>query len=262
MGFSSPTQFDQFQININSGESLKHHTATFSGAFSGELVSVSDDVLVTFYATRSNLAIINLKNGEVRIIKSPIAHLVGEFSGLIEIVPSKLSGLLAVKVNSILALVPVKDEGEVEMVDKIHGQATLSDALLVSESQRAAALVQHEGSHMHLSVKLIDDWSSNFIEENILIDDQRGSVQMVFLNSYIRTDGSHGFRALIVMEDHFLLLVQQGEIVWSREDGLASIIYVVTSELPVENKGVFIAKVENNLMEWLQVCKLFQNFMS
>ncbi|KAG6598911.1 hypothetical protein SDJN03_08689, partial [Cucurbita argyrosperma subsp. sororia] len=114
------------------------------------------------------------------------------------------------------------------------GAKLSSSTLSFRESACKAALVQHEGSHMHLSVKLIDDWSNR----------------------------SHGFRALIVMEDHSLLLVQQGEIVWSREDGLASIIYVVTSELPVENKGVFTAKVENNLVEWLQVCKLFQNFMS
>lgn len=254
MGFSSPTQFDQFQVNVKSGELLKHRTVTFSGGFSGELVSVSDDVLVTLDATRSNLVIISLRNDEIRILPSPIAHLIDEFSGSMEILPAKLSGFLAVKVNSLLTLVRVKDEGELEVVDKIHGLATLSDALLVSESQGAAALVQHEGSYMRLTVKLIDNWSSNFIEEKIVIDNQRGSVQKVFLNSYIRTDRSHGFRALIVMEDHSLLLVQQGEIVWSREDGLASIVNVVTSELPVEKKGVSIAKVENNLIEWLQVC--------
>lgn len=258
MGFSSPTQLDLFQINVKSGELLRHQTATFSGGFSGELVSVSDDVLVTLDTARSNLVIINLKNGEIRILQSPIASLIDEIAGSMEIAPSKLSGLLAVKVNSLLTLVRVKGEGEVEVVDKIPGQATLSDALLVSESQRAAALAQYEGSYMHLTVKLIDDWSSNFIDENIVIDNQRGSVQKVFLNSYIRTDRSHGFRALLVMEDHSLLLVQQGEIVWSREDGLASIVNVVTSELPVEKKGVSIAKVENNLIEWLQVCNSFE----
>ncbi|KAJ0962597.1 hypothetical protein J5N97_027719 [Dioscorea zingiberensis] len=54
------------------------------------------------------------------------------------------------------------------------------------------------------------------------------------------------------MEDHSLLLVQQGEIVWSREDGLASIVDSTTSELPVEKDGVSVAKVEENLLEWLK----------
>ncbi|MBA0681206.1 hypothetical protein Goari_012860 [Gossypium aridum] len=84
------------------------------------------------------------------------------------------------------------------------------------------------------------------------MDQQRGFVHKVFINNYIRTDRSHGFRALIVMEDHSLLLLQQGAIVWSREDGLASIIDVTTSELPVEKAGVSVAKVELNLFEWLK----------
>ncbi|CAI8599966.1 unnamed protein product [Vicia faba] len=63
------------------------------------------------------------------------------------------------------------------------------------------------------------------------------------------TDRSHGFRALMVMEDHSLLLVQKGEIVWSREDGLSSVVDVTTSELPVEKDGVSVAKVEQNLFE-------------
>ena len=40
----------------------------------------------------------------------------------------------------------------------------------------------------------------------------------------MRIDMSHGFRALVIAEDHSLALLQQGEIVWSREGGLAEII--------------------------------------
>jgi len=68
------------------------------------------------------------------------------------------------------------------------------------------------------------DWNTDLLEGNIKMDQDRGSVQKVFINNYIRTDKSHGFRALIVMEDHSLLLLQQGAIVWSREDALASIV--------------------------------------
>ena len=38
------------------------------------------------------------------------------------------------------------------------------------------------------------------------------------------------------MEDHSSLLLQQGNIVWTREDGLASIVDVTTSELPLEKE--------------------------
>jgi hypothetical protein len=102
-------------------------------------------------------------------------------------------------------------------------------------------------------VKQGHDWNSDLLKERIKLNQQRGFVHKVFMNNYVRTDKSHGFRALIVMEDHSLLLLQQGAIVWSREDGLASIIGVTTSELPVEKKGVSVAKVEQNLFEWLKV---------
>ncbi|MCI07204.1 ER membrane protein complex subunit 1-like, partial [Trifolium medium] len=103
----------------------------------------------------------------------------------------------------------------------------------------------------------VNDWSRDLLKENLVIDHQRGNIEKIFINNYVRTDRSHGFRALMVMEDHSLLLVQQGEIVWSREDGLASVVDVTTSELPVEKEGVSVAKVEQNLFEWLKVCPLY-----
>jgi hypothetical protein len=84
----------------------------------------------------------------------------------------------------------------------------------------------------------------------------RGFVQKVFLNSYLRTDRSFGFRALVVGEDDSLSLLQQGEVVWTREDGLASIVEATTAELPLERDGVSVAEVEHDLSEWLKVLSL------
>ncbi|KAL3566251.1 hypothetical protein D5086_031666 [Populus alba] len=78
------------------------------------------------------------------------------------------------------------------------------------------------------NVKQGHDWNSDLLKERIKLNQQRGFVHKVFMNNYVRTDKSHGFRALIVMEDHSLLLLQQ------------------------EKKGVTVAKVEQNLFEWLK----------
>ena len=67
---------------------------------------------------------------------------------------------------------------------------------------------------------------------------------------------SHGFRALVIAEDHSLALLQQGKIVWSREDGIAEIIDATTAELPLERDGVLVAEVEHNLFEWMKVFRL------
>ncbi|KAA8525277.1 hypothetical protein F0562_007132 [Nyssa sinensis] len=186
------------------------------------------------------------------IHQTHVSDLFQDSSATAVILPSKLMGMVALKISSTIIFIKVADAGKLEVVDKIDHAAAVSDGLSFLEGQQALALVQHGGSKIHLTVKLGPDWSGDLLKESFEMDHQRGVVHKVFINNYIRTDRSHGFRALIVMEDHSLLLLQQGEVVWSREDGLASIIDVTTSELPVEENGVSVAKVEHNLFEWLK----------
>lgn len=232
---------------------LKHKSAAFPDGFYGEVLLVSSDMLVSLDATRSRLVTINFQNEEINFGKTYISDLVEESSRNAVILPSKLSGIFAIKVDTFSVFIRVTTEGKLEVVDKINNAAAVSDALSFSEGQQAFAIVEHVDGKILLTVKLNHDWNGDLLKESIVMDHQRGLVHMVFINTYIRTDRSHGFRALIVMEDHSLLLLQQGAIVWSREESLASIVDVTTSELPVEKKGVSVAKVEQNLFEWLNV---------
>lgn len=252
MGFASSSQFNIYQINPKNGELQKHSTAAFPGGISGELTSISGDTLVALDATRSKLVSITIQNGEINIQKTHISDLLVDSSGLAIILPSKLDGMVALKINAFTVFVSLNSEGKMAIVDSFNQPAVVSDALSISEGGQAFAVVQHEGSKIHIMVKSGHDWNVNLVKDNTEMDPQRGLIQKVFINNYIRTDRSHGFRALIVMEDHSLLLVQQGEIVWSREDGLASIVDVTTSELPVEKDGVSVKKVEHSLFEWLK----------
>ncbi|KAJ4844953.1 hypothetical protein Tsubulata_019069, partial [Turnera subulata] len=145
--------------------------------------------------------------------------------------PSKLAGMFAMRTAKLTAFTRVTSDGELVVVDKINQAAVVSDSFQFVEGQEASALVQHGGN----GVKLANDWNCDLLREEIKMDQHRGT----------RTDRTYGFRALIVMEDHSLLLLQQGEIVWRREDSLAS-------TLPVAKEGVSVAKVEQNLFEWLQ----------
>ncbi|KAK9273669.1 hypothetical protein L1049_018479 [Liquidambar formosana] len=252
VGFSGSSQVDVFKINAKNGELLRHNSAAFPGGFSGEVSLVSSDMLVALDATRSILVSISFLDGEISFQQTYISNLIEDFSGMAVILPSKLTGMFAVKASTFMVFIRVTGEGKMEVVDSINHAAAVSDALPFSEGQQAFGLVRHEGSKIHLTVKLGHDWSSDLLKESIEIDHHRGLVHKVFINNYIRTDRSYGFRALIVMEDHSLMLLQQGAIVWSREDGLASVIDVTTSELPWEKAGVSVAKVEHNLFEWLK----------
>ncbi|XAR70870.1 hypothetical protein NMG60_11027904 [Bertholletia excelsa] len=252
VGFGGLAKFDVCQINAKNGELLKHHSMAFPGGFSGEISSVSVDKFVASDATRSILVLISIRNGEVSFQQTHISDLELESSGPAIIAHSEFTGMLAVRINGFILFIKVTDGDKLEVVDKIDHRAAYSDALSLSKGEQDFALVEHMSNKIQLTVKNVHDWTNDLLKESVEMDPQRGLVHKVFINNYIRTDRTHGFRALIVMEDHSLLLVQQGEIVWSREDGLASVVDVTTSELPIEKHGVSVAKVEQNLFEWLK----------
>ncbi|MFQ6627708.1 hypothetical protein Gotur_006173, partial [Gossypium turneri] len=252
VGFAASSQFEMYKINAKNGELLKHESTAFSGRFSGEVSLVSSETVVALDSTGSILLTISFHNGKISSQQTPVSNLLEDSPGLAVIIHSSVTGIFAIKTDAATIFIRVIGEGKLEVVEKTNHETVVSDALSISEGQQAFALVQHAGCNIHLTVKPAHDWDSNLLKESIKMDQQRGFVHKVFINNYIRTDRSHGFRALIVMEDHSLLLLQQGAIVWSREDGLASIIDVTTSELPVEKAGVSVAKVELNLFEWLK----------
>ncbi|XP_012477342.1 uncharacterized protein LOC105792990 [Gossypium raimondii] len=252
VGFAASSQFETYKINAKNGELLKHESTAFSGRFSGEVSLVSSETVAALDSTGSILLTISFHNGKISSQQTPVSNLLEDSPGLAVIIHSSVTGIFAIKTDAATIFIRVIGEGKLEVVEKTNHETVVSDALSISEGQQAFALVQHAGSNIHLTVKPAHDWDSNLLKESIKMDQQRGFVHKVFINNYIRTDRSHGFRALIVMEDHSLLLLQQGAIVWSREDGLASIIDVTTSELPVEKAGVSVAKVELNLFEWLK----------
>ncbi|XP_009623191.1 uncharacterized protein [Nicotiana tomentosiformis] len=252
IGVSDLSQFEAYIINARSDELLKHSSMSFPGGFSGDISLVASDKAVVLDSSGSILVSISFIEGEIKFQQVNIANLVQHISGSAVLLPSKLAGMVAVKIGKSLSFIKVTNEGRLEAVDTIPHVEAVSDSLPFSEGQSGFGLIQHDGTKIHLTLKTGNDWKSHLLKESFKIDQHRGLVHKVFINNYIRTDRTYGFRALIVMEDHSLLLMQQGEIVWNREDGLASIIDVTTSELPVEKDGVSVAKVEHSLFEWLK----------
>ncbi|XP_021745493.1 ER membrane protein complex subunit 1-like [Chenopodium quinoa] len=252
VGISGSSKLHAYRFNIKTGELLNQDVVDFPGGLSGEISLVSSEILVALDASRTELVLISLKDGKISFQKTNIHDLVPQFSGEAALLPVNLEGIFAVKSNSYIVFLRVNDQSKLEVVDKIEDSSAVSGALSFKEDQLAFGIVQQGGSQIHLTVKLGSDYSTDILKESIQIDPNRGTVQKVFINNYIRADRSYGFRALVVMEDHSVSLLQQGNIVWSREDGLASIVDVTTSELPLEKKGVSVAKVEQGLLEWLK----------
>ncbi|XP_057522936.1 uncharacterized protein LOC130802853 [Amaranthus tricolor] len=252
VGVSGDSKLHAYGINVKNGELLKQDAVDIPGGFSGDISLISSEILIALDARRSLLGIVSLKEGKLSFQQENIYDLVPEFSGMATVLPLKLERMFSIKCNSYIVFLRVNDKNKLEVVDKIEDSAAVSDALSFTDEQQAFGIIQQGGGKIHFTVKLGHDYSADLLKESIQIDQNRGLVQKVFINNYIRTDRSSGFRALVVMEDHSLLLLQQGDIVWSREDGLASVVDVTTSELPLEKKGVSVAKVEQGLVEWLK----------
>ncbi|KAL4194055.1 hypothetical protein AMTRI_Chr05g57370 [Amborella trichopoda] len=252
-GLVGSSQLALYELNPKNGDIVNHKMALFSGGFSGEMLFLSDGTLVALDATRSTIVTASFNNGNLVFHQRPIIEIVPEFSGSASLLPSRFKGSVAIKTDSHVLLILVRENGKkMETLDKIEGPSAISDALLFSEDQQAFGVVRHEQDVLSLSIKLDGGGNNELITDNIKVDGQRGRAEMVFINNYIRTDRSQGFRALVVMEDYSLMLLQQGNIVWCREDGLASIVDTTISELPLEKEGVSVANVEHSLFQWLK----------
>ncbi|KAL5202087.1 hypothetical protein ABZP36_013039 [Zizania latifolia] len=252
VGIAGSSKLNLYQLNAKTGEVVKHIQESFPGALCGETILGSHNVLVALDETRSGLFLIEFKGESINYNKVHISDLVQDLSGRVKLLPLMSNGIIALQASSTVSLLKLKGIDGLEVIQSFEQPAAVSNALTITEKDEGFAVVRHMGSEIEFIVKFTSDVSNEVIREKINIDQHRGNIQKVFLNNYIRTDKSHGFRALLVLEDHSLLLVQQGNVVWSREDGLASIIDVTTSELPVEKDGVSVANVEHNLFEWLK----------
>ncbi|GJP60457.1 hypothetical protein CLOP_g17675 [Closterium sp. NIES-67] len=113
--------------------------------------------------------------------------------------------------------------------------------------------------------------SASLLSDSVTVPSHRGPPAQVFLNAYARAAGAggagrgkseraggagegkasaFGFRLLVVGEDDSLSLLQQGEVVWEREEALASVVAVSVAELPEEEEELSVAAVEHDLYEW------------
>uniref|UniRef100_A0A8R7JY39 ER membrane protein complex subunit 1 n=2 Tax=Triticum urartu TaxID=4572 RepID=A0A8R7JY39_TRIUA len=252
VGIAGSSKLAVYQLNAKTGEIVKDAQESLPDGLCGEILLGSSNVLVALDETRSALFIVDFKGESISYNKVQISEFVQDFSGTVKLLPLMSNGIIALQSSSTVSLLKLKGMDGLEVIHSFDQPASVSDALTITEKDEAFAVVQHVGSQIEFIVKVTSDLTNEIIREKVDIDQHRGSVQKVFLNNYVRTDKSHGFRALVVMEDHSILLIQQGAVVWSREDGLASIVDVMTSELPVEKDGVSVADVEHNLFEWLK----------
>ncbi|RZC72144.1 hypothetical protein C5167_035313 [Papaver somniferum] len=74
--------------------------------------------------------------------QNAISDLIENFSGMASSFPSKLTSVVALKLNSVPVFVRVTGFGKIEVVEKIDSSAAIIDPVSVLEGQQASAIVQ------------------------------------------------------------------------------------------------------------------------
>lgn len=250
------------EIDLKTGDLSDLKSAELSSMLSTEHLHVTSDYAVALQSDAESLvvALIN-SHKELIVVETPVSSILTNPGTSLKLLSTNLEGVISLSSDDQTVILKVDPTtGKLSLVERLTGAVAVSDSLSVLDDKYATAIVEfsEEGSAQNvfnLRVKG-NDFSDEVQKETVKLPSHRGFIQKAFLNAYVRTDRSHGFRALVVGEDDSLSLLQQGEVVWTREDGLASIVDASPAELPLEKDGVSVAEVEHDLAEWLKVAFL------
>ncbi|UPQ98770.1 ER membrane protein complex subunit 1 [Chloropicon primus] len=113
-------------------------------------------------------------------------------------------------------------------------KAAISEAYVLGETKYVVAVETVQGK---CTAKVIN------LKTKEVVDTEEykfgGSAEKVFLTGYQKKEGkSVGFRILLVSADKSLCLLQQSEVVWLREEALASIVHTIVVDFPLSGEKV------------------------
>lgn len=250
------------EIDLKTGDLSDLKSAELSSMLSTEHLHVTSDYAVALQSDAESLvvALIN-SHKELIVVETPVSSILTNPGTSLKLLSTNLEGVISLSSDDQTVILKVDPTtGKLSLVERLTGAVAVSDSLSVLDDKYATAIVEfsEEGSAQNVfNLRVMgNDFSDEVQKETVKLPSHRGFIQKAFLNAYVRTDRSHGFRALVVGEDDSLSLLQQGEVVWTREDGLASIVDASPAELPLEKDGVSVAEVEHDLAEWLKVAFL------
>ncbi|CAM6116723.1 unnamed protein product [Calypogeia fissa] len=259
IGFSDTSGLVIVDIDPRFGDVHKPKLVSPKQTCSTSELLVTNGVAVALDSEGSTLVTaLILPSSNVEAVETRLGNLVPGFESGAKLLSTKLEGAIAMSLNGIVIVVSVDSStGAVSLLEEFPDTVSISDTLDVVDGMHAVSIVEPTESNSHVrefSVRVVysNSWKEDAVNDRVKLAPHRGSIKKVFLNSYVRTDRSYGFRALVVGEDESLSLLQQGEVVWTREDGLASIIDTCISELPLEKDGHSVGEVEHDLLDWLK----------
>merc|ERR1712166_1640096 len=151
-----------------------------------------------------------------------------------------LSTQLLVQTSASTTLLVELDESSQELrtLHTFSGRLAFSSASTGDSQQMLAAVSmgKEEAQVSLFTINPFEQWMSSGCPQ--LTQADNGAVMDTFLSTFTKSNGMVGARVLVVTRDHRLSLVQNGEVVWHREESLAHIEQVEFVVPPVLAEGM------------------------
>lgn len=265
VGFTNPTGSTALgvaitEIDLTTGYLSEPITALAPTALSASRLIITSGFLIVLDHSGRKVFIGKIDSHNLEVVETDINDLLSkgsETAGAI-LLPAKVEGAFGLAVSSSLLVVGVGKEGQLKRLMEVGRPGALSDRLPLEDGGRSVLGVVHhtgqeEGREVTLKVMTADGEEEDGSQETVVLKPGRGNVERVYINSYPRKKGdSIGYRFLIVTEDDALALLQQGEVVWEREEALASVVDVKMVDLPSGVKGKGDHPGDHSLQEWFK----------
>eukprot|EP00850_Spirogloea_muscicola_P006456 SM000030S11465 [mRNA] locus=s30:825005:831618:+ [translate_table: standard] len=226
-----------------------------------EKLALTEDTLFAVSRTGESIFSASMSvastSGTNRFHETLIVSLFSEVTSLSKasLCSSHTEGAVCLTMNSSVFIVEVGSTAEtLRVTGEYKLPVILTDSLELDDGRRVFAVVQPVGleTDHKIMIKTVATDSELLGQEVVSLGPERGTVLKVFLNAYLKKGGdAYGFRALVVCQDHSLALLQQGEVVWLREEALAGVVDACMTDLPLEKEGV-LSEVEHDLAQWFR----------
>ena len=259
VGFTGNNGFSVWKIYLFTGRLVMQEAATVKANICTDELVVTKHTVIALDCAGKNIFTGHIgPTKSFSIHKTPVRDVVPDAFGKARLLKATLEGVFLLRFVDQIVFIRIGSSGHnLEILEMFERPAIVSNSIELPFNKSVVALFQHVGSvkDNKIAVRMIfkDGEMDETLSHVLELENGRGMVQQVHLSGYIRTDKSFGLRALLVMEDCSLMLMQKHDILWIREDSLATIQDVVAVDLPKEHHN----RNPESLKVWFKVVKSF-----
>lgn len=228
------------ELSLSSGTILKSNTLTASGPL-GSASAIGLTSLAVISQDGSQLCVVFAEGPSIQC--QPLAEVAPQLSSSQNLELHAVGNAVAVVSQaSGSALIEPSSSGVFKLLGSFSGVGTVAGVAELDSGDIVIGLVQAPQSGV-VQLKVVSSSGEVVFEETavgiapptLVPGSPTPALKGATLGTYKKKDkGAEGFRLLLSWQDAWLAMVQQGQLVWSRDEALGSVRQVMFSDLPTQ----------------------------